>query len=508
MVIINEKKSQTYLADPVLWGVFILYIIVLSVTIYHHELWGDEIHSWNIAKGSKSFGDLILNTRYEGHPPVWYAILWVLSKFTHDLTYVQLVHGIFAGLIVFMVLFFSPFPFSTKILIPFGYYFLYEYAVLSRNYAIAVLIAFCICLLMHKNFKYKTLSYYFLLFLLSNTHLIALLLAVSIHLYFLLLQIERRKRKTELALHILAGGLIFLSSLYFIFPPADSELNVRFWMNRWNIQQIKAVIQLPLRAFIPVPAWWDNHFWNTEFLLEAKNKYKLLKYINPLILLMLLGVVYFILRKNKKSLALFTANILMSFIIAITLFALGTARYSGFIFIGFVVAYWLSSYDAPQNDRNKWLVNMLLMFQIAGSIFAIVKDIQLPFSNAYRVNELLKEIPENEKAVTDYWALNAISAFADKPFYCVDLQKEKSFILWDKDLADSQKKPNRYYEGINNFFNVERVQKLYMISTESPENLFKVDAKLSTSFRVALVDKREGAIEKGSDFYLYQISTY
>jgi len=507
-MLIGEKKLQTSLANPVLWGVFILYVILLSFTIAHHELWSDEIHSWNIAKGSKSFGDLIWNTRYEGHPPFWYCILWVISKFTHDLAYVQLVHGIFAGLIVFIVLFFSPFPVITRILIPFGYYFLYEYAVLERNYAIAVLMVFCICLIIHKDFKYKFLLYYLLLFLMSYTHLIALLLAASVHLYFLFLQSEHKKKKIELALHILSGGLIFLSSLYFIFPPPDSEINVHFWMNRWNVHQITAVIQLPLRAFIPVPAWWNDHFWNTEFLVEARNKYKLLKFINPLILLMLLGVVFFILRKNKKSLVLFITNIFLSFIISITLFALATARYSGFIFIGFIVAYWLSCYETRENGRNKWLVNILLILQIIGGIFATVKDIRLPFSNAYKVNELLKEIPKNEKAVTDYWALNAISAFADKPFYCIDMQKEKSFILWDKDLMDSRTKTNCYYEGVNNFFLRERIRKVYMITTASLENLFKVDSKLSTSFQVTLVDKREGAIEKGSNFYLYQISAY
>src|SRR6185503_14787340 len=152
----------------------------------HHEMWGDEIHSWNIAKGSRGFFGLINNSRYEGHPPAWYVILWSISKFTHNLAYVQAVHLIIASLSVFLILFFSPFPLSTRVLIPFGYFFLFEYAVLSRNYAIGVLLAICICLLIRKKFRYKLILYYVLLFLLSNTHLLAILLAGSLHLYFLL----------------------------------------------------------------------------------------------------------------------------------------------------------------------------------------------------------------------------------------------------------------------------------------------------------------------------------
>ena len=178
-------SKQTLFTNPLLWGIFILYVIILGFTIAHHELWGDEIHSWNIAKASNSFSDLISNTRYEGHPPVWYIILWSISKFTHNVYYIQLVQGIIACAIVFLILFFSQIPVLAKILIPFGYFFLFEYGVLSRNYAIGILPAFIICVILHKNFRYRIIVYYVLLFLVSNTHLLALLLACSLHLYFL-----------------------------------------------------------------------------------------------------------------------------------------------------------------------------------------------------------------------------------------------------------------------------------------------------------------------------------
>lgn len=104
-------------ASPALWVTFILYLILAGYTIASHEMWGDEIHSWNIAKGSAGFFDLIGNSRYEGHPPFWYVILWSISKFTHELVYVQAVHLIIASLSVFLILFFSPLPFTTRVLI-------------------------------------------------------------------------------------------------------------------------------------------------------------------------------------------------------------------------------------------------------------------------------------------------------------------------------------------------------------------------------------------------------
>ncbi len=501
------KNSDT-LANPILWATFGLYVLIAGYTMAHHELWGDEIHSWNIAKGSGSFADLISNIRYEGHPPVWYSILWAISKFTHDLVYVQIAHLAMAAAIVFIILFFSPFPFVTRLLLPFGYYFLFEYAVISRNYAAGVLLAFCICLVIKKTFRCKFLLYYLLLFLMSNTHLLAILLAASLHLYFLFLNAEQGKKQSKVALHGLLGIIVFLPCIYFIFPPSDSQLNIQFWINRWNVHQLTAFIQAPLFAFIPIPPWWLYNFWNQQFLIAAKANFSVLRVINLFISAIIPVIAFFILRKNKKATILFLTNFLLSFIVAILVFPLSAERYAGFIFIGFVVAYWLYCYETPVTVKNKWIVNAFLIAQMMGSFFIISKDIRLPFSNAYRVNELLKEVPANEKTVTDYWAMNTIAAFADRPFYCVDLQKEISFIQWNSDLGSMQNRRYRYFEGVKNLFQKNGLNKVYMISTGSPAVLFKVDSPLFKSYQVKLIDKREGAIEKGGNLYLYQINSY
>ena len=502
----NLSEIKSPLGNPILWAIFILYILVSGYTISHHELWGDEVHSWNISKGSGSYFDLIANRRYEGHPPGWYTILWTISKFTHNVAYMQAAQWVLACSVVFMVLFFSPFPIATRMLIPFGYYFLFEYAVISRNYSLAVLFACLICFIIRRDFKYKFLLYYFLLFCMSNVHLLALLLAASFHLYFLLLNIEKKEKTTTIGLHILLGVIIFLPATYFIFPPSDSALNVNFWMKIWSSHQLITLGQAPLRAFIPMPAWWYYNFWNTEFLLEAKTNYSIFNFINPLVVLTLLVSVFFILRKNKKSLALFGANLLLSFILAVAVFALTTARYAGFIYIGFIMAYWLFCYETPVTRINKWMVNILLITQLIAGVFAISKDIQLPFANLYKIDELLKEIPANDKLVTDYWTANAFIAFTDKPAYCIDMKKEISFLLWASDLEVIQKDPYRYCTGLKYFFQKEGVKTTYLISMAPSQSLFKVDPLLSTSFHVTLIDKREGAIEKGSNLYLYQIT--
>jgi hypothetical protein len=501
----HQDQPRSSLSNLGIWIIFFSYFIALAYTMSHHELWGDEIHSWNIAKASLSYSDLISNIRYEGHPPVWYTILWSISKFTHDVSYIKAAQLIIAASVVFLVLFFSPFPTLTRIVIPFGYFFLFEYGVLSRNYAIGVLLAFCICVIVQKDFKYKIPLYYLLLFLLSNTHLLAMLLACSLHLYFLLWNADLKKKASMIIVHGFLGMLILLPSIYFIFPPKDSGLNTQFWLDKWSIQQLTSLIQPPLRAFLPIPAWWNYNFWNTEFLLEAQSNYHWLKLVTVLVSVTLFASIFFILIKNKKSLILFTANLFLSLLISIIL-PLTTPRYAGFIFIGFITSYWLYCTETTGSRDNKWLVNTLLLLQLAGGSFAVIKDIELTFSNAYKVNELLKEVPENKKTVTDYWALNALAAFTDKPFYCLELHSERSYLLWNHELAVMTKAPEPYSNGIKYLFQKENIREAYMVSIHSPEDISQIDSQLIKSYHVNMVDKREGAIEKGSNLYLYQIS--
>ncbi len=281
-------------------------------------MWGDEIHSWNIAKGSESLADLFRNIRYEGHPPVWYIIIWLVSRFTHNLIYVQSVHWLIAITTVFLVLFFSPFPLLTRLLIPFGYYFLFEYAALSRNYAVGILLAVCICLIMRKTFRYKSIVYYLLLFLLSNTHLLGILLAGAIHVYYLLQYKEENKNRSYLLLHAIIGLLVAIPAVGFIFPPSDSEMNVQFWLGRWGMRNVIGFSQSPVRSFIPIPPWWLFNFWNYQFMLTIANTTKQFWMVNVLCAIGIVLLIIFILKDDKKSGALFSANLLFSFIAAMT----------------------------------------------------------------------------------------------------------------------------------------------------------------------------------------------
>lgn len=504
MALTIENISRNRLRNPFLWSIFLAYLALTFFALCHHEMWGDEIHSWNIAKASGSISALISHRRYEGHPPVWYIILWTISKFTHNLFYVQLAHFIIISLAIFLFLFYSSFALPAKLLTPFGYYFIFEYAVISRNYAIAVLVAFAICVLLTSKYKHWQLVYYLLLLLLVNTHLFALLLAASIHLYFLLRKGEENAKRKTIAVHVLAGLVVVLVGLYFIRPPSDSASAYHFWIDRISLSQTAVDTHAALSAFVPLPAWWEYHSWNTEFILALHGAVPMLKFVSPLLSLLLIFLGAAVLRKSKKSLILFLTNFLSTSIIGL-IFPLSSERYVGFIFISFVVALWLADHRLFTIRRNQWIIYCLLSLHVVAGIYSVVKDIRFPFSNFYRVKELSDQKPTG-KTVADYLAVNAVVAFTDKPFYCLDLKRPATFLLWDQEFYHSYSNPHRYTDGVRDLFAKDSINHTYMVSNLAPPALAKTDDQLFNLYHVRLISKIEGAIVKTDNLYLYEIA--
>jgi hypothetical protein len=77
------------------------------------------------------------------------------------------------------------------------------------------------------------------------------------------------------------------------------------------------------------------------------------------------------------------------------------------------------------------------------------------------------------------------------------MQKEAYYVLFDDQLRERLQQSNRYVQGMSRLND----DVVYMISTLSPDILTVIDRGLL--FR--LIDKREGAIEKFGNLYLYEL---
>ena len=159
-----------------------LYGLLTALGLYYHEPWRDETHSWLIARLSQSLPQLFHNIRYEGHPVLWYLILYLVKPVSGKFEMAQVVHWLISGAAGWLLLTRAPFPYRVRILLLFSYFLFYEYAIIARNYAIGILLLFLIA----DQFRYRRRRRGYLavssyLFLLFQTNVYPLLIGLVLY---------------------------------------------------------------------------------------------------------------------------------------------------------------------------------------------------------------------------------------------------------------------------------------------------------------------------------------
>lgn len=118
----------------------ILFIIFSAVVSAAHEPWLDEAQGWLIARDASFHDMLFLLPHYEGHPPFWWLLLSLPAKlgagYELSLSVIMLMTSTATAAII---LFRSPFPLYIRILMPFSYYFFYQYGIIARPYGLYTL---------------------------------------------------------------------------------------------------------------------------------------------------------------------------------------------------------------------------------------------------------------------------------------------------------------------------------------------------------------------------------
>jgi tetratricopeptide (TPR) repeat protein len=359
------------------------------ILVHFHEPWGDEIHSWAIAFQSHSLRELIYNSRYEGHPKLWYILLFLLQKFTANIFYMQVLHVCIASLAVFVFCFFSPFGLLKNILFCSGYFFAYEYSIISRNYAIEVVLLF-LCAGIYSNYSGKYLLLLSVLFfLLFQTTVYGLIIGASFYCYVIWSLYSKRTvsiKKLLIQVLIVLSGIII--SVISIKPPLNSGFSV--WHTKLTIYNYARVLSTVFDSYFPLPLF-NSKIWNSN-ILDVFFQHVFIQGPLAVIILVLVGILF---KGNKKIMFLFYIATLGILLFTYTKY-FGRLRHHGHLYLLFVLCYWLfTSENKAQNklkesaesllDKfsiwlNKYFVTLILLTQLAGACFANVRDVKYVFS--------------------------------------------------------------------------------------------------------------------------------
>ena len=195
-----------------------LYTALLAFSIAHHEPWADEAQAWQIARSLTPWQILSTYLHYEGSPGLWHLFLWALIHLGVSYSGMHWICGVVAILGVALLVFYAPFPLYLRLLIPFTYYLLFQFAVVARSYVLVPILLFAVLALWKRN----PVGLAVLLALLANLAAHATVMAAGIALLYFLDGRPRAgwtRKQLTLAAAVLFAGCAF--ALWTAWPAHD-----------------------------------------------------------------------------------------------------------------------------------------------------------------------------------------------------------------------------------------------------------------------------------------------
>ncbi len=486
------------------------------IGILNHAMWRDELNVWLIARDSTSLFDLFGNIKYEGHPGLWYICLYVLNQFSSNPVLMQIFHLLLATGLVYLFVRCSPFTQLQKILFSFGYLPFYEYLVISRNYAIGLLLIFAFCALFHTRTKtYLILS--LILFLLANSNAYCLFISIALGLTLIVEYSLGEKLTNSLtasrndfigSLIIVAIGVV--SSLAQLIPPTDSTLQGELsgWTLQFDLLHLANAITRIWSSYILVLVPADSRFIDS--------------FIFAIISLGLLAFASTLLIRKPVALFLYLVGSLEILVFTYIKF-LGSARHYGHLYILLIISLWIASYYPKSNlviesltnlfgrfqkvgttwinfvDKYKTAFIMVILYaQLAAGIVAFSRDLLVPYSASREASRYIQSNQLEQMFIVgskDY-AVSPLCGYLNRKFYYPERNGMGSFVLF-----------NNQRKEVDSVAVLEQVSQL--IKQNKQNILLVLNSELDTSradLKVAPLSKFTKSLIFNEKYYLYLVS--
>jgi len=469
-----------------------IFAATTAFTLYHHEIWLDEMQAWLLAKDT-SLHELFALLHYEGHPGLWHLLLKFATVFSQSPVAMQMVHWLIATISAGLFLYHAPFSLVEKILLVFGYYHSYEYAVISRNYGLGWLFVITSLVLYDRN---RYLAMGASLVALAHSHLFGCIIAVAFALGFAASKKGRQfahelpRRAIVLYLIIFVGVTASLVSLY---PNADIGLVTLFVDGR---QKLVAFLNAVIGGVLPL---MDQTYWFQSFLpIDLRL---------PVTMLVMLAIAYFfwsvLILKESTHALLFYFAATTGLLVFFYFFYSGQVRHHGYLFLAFLAGYWLKkSSEAMTNHseretRGSIAFLLVLLTHFGAAIVAHVIDIGKPFSQAHKVAAFLAQEKFRDHLIVgdaDYHA-TSIAGLSGRPIYSAKTGLPQTYVTWNLISARS----------VSASENIRFGQSL----RDKSEMVLVVAGKIrATEYMTAnlqILQSFEGAVVSSENFYVFEL---
>jgi hypothetical protein len=431
-----------------IFWVLLAYISVEITGIIFHPMWRDEIHTWSMAGASSSLRDLLQRKAIEGHPDLWYIMVYTVRSLGEYPFSMQLLHSGIAILTVFLILKYAPFTRVQLGLLVFGYFYLFEYAMISRNYAIGILLVTLLLTLYRQRPRFLFLNA-FILFFLAQTNaygliLCAVLLLTWIFEFFISdafrTDLLRQKATLIISIILILAGIAY--SVHTIIPPPTGCFagSSHFTFSQMTLRESIRSFATVWKAWVPIPIL-NKQFWDTNIV-----RYDLIQAILSLILMLAAGILFI---KRPVIFFLFTTG-LIGIIAFILMYYYGNIRHHGHLFILLISCLWLKAYYQESNFTLRsiflekfygWLTRnvdrlffILLFIQILAGIYAFTVQIFVPFSAAKMTAQYIRRQKLNRFLIAGDQdvALETVSGYLNKKVFFFSRNAFGTYLIYDE----------------------------------------------------------------------------
>jgi len=405
-------------------AILILYFAVILSASLAHAMWRDEIQAWLIARDSADLSALFHNLHYEGHAALWYLLLLPLARFNSNPLSMQLLHVVIATFSVALVLWRAPLSRLEQVLFPFGYFFVFEYAIKSRGYALGCLFVFLFCAFWRLR-KQSPVMVAIILALMANVDILFMIISIAA---VLALAVDRLiggsfvGRETPAAWQsdltavviILFGWTLAVATAL---PPSDSG-NAVGWLFGWSLSRFEWILGALRVLFTPQNSIWANLATGT-----------------------ILAIAFVRSRTNPPAATFLVVSVLGLLTFFYTKYA-GGIWHHGLIFIVVFATVWIDRTEqesrphlSPKHLVPAMFFGVILAFQVYGGVSAVLNDVYHPLSRARDVARFI---------VAKGWAAEPIVGFPDyaiapivgylgiRQAYYPQGSRWGSFTIWDQ----------------------------------------------------------------------------
>ena len=392
-------------------------------------MWRDELQAWLLARDSASPFALWRNTRLEGHPLLWHLLLWLITRVTVAPVAMQVLHLVVAVAAAAVLVRFAPFPLWQRAALLFGYFFLFEYGVISRNYALSCLGVWIAC----AGAGAAPWSAWGPagVILAANSSPMGILLSPALTVA-VCAAVPRRTSRWRTALLIGAGVSAAVVQAW----PSGAYEHARAWVFGLEPPRLAYVLRqfAAVLVYVPDPIL---HFWNTSLIFGAPTRPADL---DPARTALAAGIVAatafgvaFLLRRSRTLTATWLLGLGSLLGFAYVKFP-GTVRHQGFVVVLLIAVLWLGRGWAVSGRAAGVVVGVVAVVGCIASAIAVYWTQQAPFSG---VEQAAREI--RSRGLTrlplvggvDYATYGVAAFLPGVPIYFPSRGEWGTFIKWD-----------------------------------------------------------------------------